>query len=191
LNEGIRASSAPRFGYLLSDDWLEPSAVEQALRIDADIVSTSATMYYADGTTALDGNPGARTMADFVNRPDLERKAAYLSHFFLFRKNVVIEAGGLDERIGDTPGIDDYDLPWVLLERGASVGIVESRLYNYRDHHRPRLTLGKRDEMLATLNRIFDKHGVNGERRQFLVEAHSRWFGRPVHEVLAELQSAS
>ncbi len=37
LNTGIRAASAPRVGLLLSDDWLEPRAVEESARLDADI----------------------------------------------------------------------------------------------------------------------------------------------------------
>ena len=43
LNLGIRSVTTPRFGILLTDDWLEPTAVEKCLTYDADIVSTGQT----------------------------------------------------------------------------------------------------------------------------------------------------
>ena len=69
--------------------------------------------------------------------------------------------GGLDETIGDSPGVDDFDLLWCMLDRGASLlAIVEERLYNYRDHDGERLTTRKKDEMVATFTRILEKHGI-------------------------------
>jgi hypothetical protein len=117
----------------------------------------------------------------------LEAQASYLSHFFLFDRSKLEEVGGLDESLGDGPGIDDYDLVWVLLERGATVHIVEQGLYHYRDHEEERLTLRPKAELLVTLGRILDKHGVTGADRDRLLAAKARWFGRPIHVVKAEL----
>jgi len=48
LNRGFRAARATRLGLLLSDDWLEPGAVEACLGRDADIVTTWKRSYAAD-----------------------------------------------------------------------------------------------------------------------------------------------
>src|SRR5262249_25965847 len=140
INTGIRAARSQRVGFLLSDDWLEPSAVAECLPLDADIVSTGLTGYAADGRTALPGLSRTPTDARLAQRSPLEQRAAYLEPFFLFKRDGLLAAGGVDERIGLT-GADDYDLIWTLLERGASVGVLPRRLYNYRDHFESRLTL--------------------------------------------------
>ena len=188
INEGIRAARAPRLGLLLSDDWLEPTAVEETLRIDADIVSAGITTFAADGVTRLDRPEDIVTMDGFLQRPTLERKAAYLQHFFLFSRTALAAVGGLDETLGDAPGIDDYDLVWTLLERGATVGILGRSLYNYRDHEGERLTLREPAQQVRTLERILAKHGVDGVEREALIEKHARWFGKPIHAVRGRAQ---
>lgn len=186
LNEGFRAARTPRVGLLLSDDWLEPDTVEACVGRNADIVTTWKRSYAADGVTELPRLRRQPTHARLDALPTLEAKADYLTHFFLFRRARLLEVGGVDESLGDSPGIDDYDLIWVLLERGATVEIVERFCYNRRDHHGERLTIRPTAEMLATLGRILDKHGVSGAERDELLRAKARWFGRPAHEVAAE-----
>lgn len=183
INDGLRAARAPRIGLLLSDDWLAPTAVEETLGIDADIVSAGITTFAADGVTRLDRPDDIVTMEGFLRRPTLERRAAYLQHFFLFSRTALTAVGGLDESLGDAPGIDDYDLVWTLLERGATVGIVGRSVYNYRDHDGERLTLRAPAEQVRTLERILAKHGIDGDERQRLVAGHARWFGKPIHAV--------
>jgi hypothetical protein len=186
LNVGIASASTGRIGLLLSDDWLAPSAVEACLRFPADIVSSRMRLYGADGAELV-GIRKQLSMDRFRQLGTLEAQASYLSHFFLFDRRKLEEVGGLDESLGDGPGIDDYDLIWVLLERGASVHIVEEDLYHYRDHEEERLTLRPKAELLVTLGRIFDKHGVTGAERERLLTAKARWLGRPIHAVKAEL----
>jgi len=119
--------------------------------------------------------------------PTLERKALYLQHFFLFQKRKLDEVGGLDETIGDFPGIDDFDLIWVLLEHGATVTTVPKFLYNYRDHFHERLTLKTRKAVaLANLGRILTKHRIPVELRKEVIAEHRIWFGRPIHVVMEE-----
>ena len=160
INLGIRHARAERIGLLLSDDWLDREAVAHCLPIDADIVCTRHTVYHADGVTVLQGASKTLTMRDYLKLPTLEAKANYLEHFFLFRRAALSEAGGLDETIGNFPGIDDYDLIWTLLEHGATVGIVEHRLYNYRDHDGERLTLADPVQAARNLEKILRKHGI-------------------------------
>ena len=185
INLGIRHARAERIGLLLSDDWLDREAVAHCLPIDADIVCTRHTVYYADGVTVLQGASKTLTMRDYLNLPTLEAKAKYLEHFFFFRKAALSEAGGLNETIGNFPGIDDYDLIWTLLERGASVAIVEHRLYNYRDHDGERLTLADPAQAARNLEKILRKHGIAESEIPAMVRKASRWFGKPYYKVLA------
>lgn len=96
--------------------------------------------------------------------------------------------GGADETRGDAPGINDYDLVWVLLEQGASVGIVERFCYNSRDHDHERLTLRPPGELLVVAARTLDKHCVSGVERQRILALRARWFGRPIRVVRAALE---
>jgi glycosyltransferase involved in cell wall biosynthesis len=186
LNAGIASATTKRIGLLLSDDWLAPSAVEACLPSPADIVSTGMQFHRADGAELVHIQRRL-TMDRFRQLGTLEAQASCLSHFFLFDRRKLEEVGGLDESLGDAPGIDDYDLIWVLLERGATVHIVEQDLYHYRDHEEERLTLRPQAELLVTLGRILDKHGVTGAERERLLTAQARWLGRPIHVVKAEL----
>jgi GT2 family glycosyltransferase len=190
LNVGFRTATADRVGLLLSDDWLEPTALEECLGSQADIVSTGKRAYSADGATEFASLRRFVSRARFEELATLEERADYLTHFFLFRRRKVLEVGGADETLGDAPGIDDYDLVWVLLEHGATVAIVERLLYSYRDHGAERLTLRPREELLLTLGRILSKHGIEGAARERLLTVKAHWLGRPVHVARAELQAA-
>ena len=188
LNVGFRAATADRVGLLLSDDWLEPFAVEACLALPADIVSTGQRRWAADGRTEIESIRRPVLTREFEALSTPEARAGYLTHFFLFRRSKILEVGGADETLGDAPGIDDYDLVWVLLEHGASVGIVEGFCYNYRDHDRERLTLRPPGELLVVAARTLDKHGVSGVERERILAARARWFGRPMHVVKAGLE---
>lgn len=180
LNTGISAAAAERIGFLLSDDWLDRTAVEDCLPPSSDIVSTGMRTYDADGTTEFENLTRVPTCEAFERLPTLEAKASYLRYFFLFRKETLDAVGGVDESIGLT-GADDYDLIWTLLEWGASVSIVEMRLYNCRDHTGQRLTLRAREAQIKDLQKILDKHGVSGQARERLIQAKSKWYGEPMH----------
>ncbi len=179
VNTGFERAAGARVGLLFSDDWLAPTAVEACAPIPADIVSTGHRGFAADGVTALEHLNRTPRRAVYDTLATLEEKAVHLTHFLLFDRASVLAAGGLDESLGDAPGIDDYDLVWTLLERGASVGLTERPLYNYRVHDEERLTLRSRPEQLRVLENILDKHRVTGEERARLIERHVRWFGRP------------
>jgi len=190
LNAGIAAATTSRVGFLLSDDWLLSDAVAECLPFSADIVSTGLTVYAADGLTPLEHISSHITWSGYESQPNLERKAAYLTHFFLFNKKKLEEVGCLDESLGDAPGIDDYELIWTMLERGASVAIVGKSLYCYRDHEEIRLTLREKQNLIRTMERILDKHGVPGAEREHLLARHARWFGKPIQTVWKELNQA-
>ena len=187
IHHGIPLASADRVGLLLSDDWLDPRAVERCLPHQVDIVSTGLTVFLADGRTPAMAPGAPPSLETFQKRTTLEERARYLKHFFLFRKTAIVEAGGLDESLGDYPGIDDFDLIWTMLERGATVAIVPASLYNYRDHDGERLTLRDRDQAKRTLERILEKHGLRGDEKARVLAIHLPWYGRPVHAAQAEI----
>jgi hypothetical protein len=185
VNLGISHTTTGRVGLLLSDDWLEPDCVETCLEHAADIVCTGNTGYFEDGVTANEKASQTLLNRTYFSLSTLEAKASYLGHFFLFSKSALLAAGGLDESIGNFPGIDDYDLIWTLLERGATVEIVERRLYNYRDHDGERLTLADPEQAVRNLRKILAKHGVAQAETDRIVESHRRWFGKAIYQVLA------
>jgi len=186
INQGIRHASADRVGLLLSDDWLEKEAIEATVKETADIVSTGYIVHFADGRPDLVSED--RSIAAFHACSTLEEKASFLRHFFLFRTAAVLSAGGLDESIGNYPGIDDFDLIWTLLERGATVAVVPRRLYHYRDHEQERLTLQSAEAMTCNLRKILHKHGVSERDAPRIIAKHAPWYGHPVSKVLNDME---
>ena len=189
LNTGIRASRTSHVGFLLADDWLENSAVECCLSHRADIVSSGLRVWNDDGHREFLSLQRRPTQAVYETLATIERKAAYLEHFFLFRRDALIAVGGVDETIGST-GADDFDLIWTMLEHGATVAVIPDLLYNYRDHHGERLSLRPADLQRRDLARILDKHGVRGDARERMLQEHAVWFGAPIHVVEAGLRAA-
>lgn len=186
INEGFASTAATRIGLLLSDDWLEPIAIEASLLHDADIVSGGKTHWRADGRTRIPGVEGLRTAEAYAAKTNDHDRANHLTHFLLFRHTAVDAVGGVDETLGDLAGVDDFDLPWCLLERGASVAFVERSLYHGRDHPGERLTLRDRATALASLERILEKHRVPEADRPRLLASHGRWYGRMIEATLID-----
>jgi glycosyltransferase involved in cell wall biosynthesis len=185
INQGFCNAECERIGLLLSDDWLRPDAVEKCLACEGDIVSTGLTCFAGNGVNEFESFSSDPRCSVYHNLATLEERAYYLTHFFLFRVAKIGEAGGLDESTGDAPGIDDYDFIWTLLEHGATVSIIEERLYCYRDHQGQRLTLRDPAEQVCNLVRILAKHGIRPEEQEEIVRRHSVWFGKPLHRVSA------
>jgi hypothetical protein len=185
INLGISLAETSRVGLLLSDDWLEPNCVATCLCHSADIVCTGHTIYFEDGLTVNQAGSQKLLNTAFSSLTTLEARASYLEHFFLFSKAALLSAGGLDESIGNFPGIDDYDLIWTLLEQGATVEIVEQRLYNYRDHDGERLTRADPEQAVRNLRKILRKHRLDQSEMRKIIESHRRWFGKSIYQVLA------
>jgi hypothetical protein len=186
INLGISFAQADRVGLLLSDDWLDLNCVATCLRHSADIVCTGHTSYFEDGHTANEAASQTLSKKVFLSLSTLEAKASYLEHFFLFSKVALLASGGLDESIGNFPGIDDYDLIWTMLEQGATVEIVEQRLYNYRDHDGERLTRADPEQAVRNLRKILRKHRLDRSEMRKIVASHRRWFGKAIYRVMAE-----
>jgi hypothetical protein len=191
INKGFRIASADRLGLLMSDDWLDLRAAELCLQHDADIVSTGHSFFAADGVTPLPEIDWTPSSQAYEQLPTLERKASYLKHFFFLRKSKVEEIGGADESLGNFPGIDDFDMIWVLLEHRASVAIEPVSLYNMRDHSGERLTLRSSEDSILGLQRILRKHGISDAEAVPIIDRHARWYGIPVSEAYRRIKSGS
>jgi len=185
INKGILQASSERVGLLLSDDWLDERAVAECLRNNADIVCTGSIVYYPDGSINERASRHP-SLQEFNSIATLEERASYLGHFFLLLRQAVLDAGGLDESIGDFPGIDDFDLIWTLLERDASVAVVTQGLYHYRDHDGERLTLRDPVQAVTNLKKILRKHGIADEQAVDIIKRHARWYGKPMYQVMDE-----
>src|SRR6266446_1860523 len=75
INTGIRKAGAERIGLLLSDDWLDRSAVAECLPIPADIVATGHAVYFPDGRVNEAACMDA-SVTRFEALPTLEAKAS-------------------------------------------------------------------------------------------------------------------
>ncbi len=183
INEGWEMADTERVGLLLSDDWIAPDAVSRCLEHQADIVSTGHRGLSADTQRQLwERIPDP---SEFAALGTLEEKASYLSHFFMFNREAVLAVGGVDPAIGLT-GADDYDLPWTLLEKGASVALIPEPLYFYRDHRKQRLTLRNQQDQVADLRRVLTKHGLPPAEIDRLTAEKKRWYGVPVHVAIED-----
>jgi len=186
INAGFAAAGCERVGLLLSDDWLEEDTLAACLARSEDLVATGRSAWDADGQRRLwERVPSAEAYARLA---DDEERAAYIGHFMVFRRDCFLSVGGVDPDIGLT-GADDYDLPWTLIEAGASVGCVERSLYQYRDHEQQRLTLRDRGAQVRDLARVLAKHGIDGQRAADLIRVKRRWYGEPVYRVLAQFRA--
>jgi glycosyltransferase involved in cell wall biosynthesis len=187
LNVGFRSASASRVGLLFSDDWLEPGAAEAALAVDADIVSAGKRIWSDDGRRPLEFVREVICSDSGLARcSTVEEQARYITHFLLMERSAVLAVGGVDETLGDLSGVDDYDLIWTLLERGATVGFAQGSAYNVRDHHGPRLTLRAPAEQVRSLRRILVKHGLDAAAQAEIIALHRPWYGRRISDVIAE-----
>jgi len=191
LNVGFQTASADRVGMLMSDDWLDPRAVELCVAQNADIVSTGHTFFAADGVTAFREIDWTPRWERYERLQTLERKASYLKHFLLVRKSMLQEIGGADDSLGNFPGIDDYDMIWTLLEHRATVALVAESLYNIRDHGSERLTLKSAQESVRGLERILRKHRIGDDEARGIVQRHSRWYGMPVNEAYRRIKAGN
>jgi len=181
INDGIALVESKRTGFLLSDDWLEPVAVEKCLPRSADIVSTQRTLYCAEGIAEI--HVRNRSIHQYAQLESNISRSEHLGHFLLFSTRALRDVGGVDPGVGLT-GADDFDLIWTLLDHGATVSIVEQSLYNYRDHHLQRLTLRNKEDQLRDLEKILDKHNVPIDDRPGIRARHGVWYGRRQSDVL-------
>ena len=162
LNALMEAAETRFVCILLSDDRLEPQAVETVSRYrrafpSVDFFHSSRRDMNGDGEPmgSVMRARDAFTLRHFVER------GSPVKHLMCWRRSLGLDHGGMREHLS-AHGCDDYDFPWRLAEAGASFRAIPECLYVYRVHDRgPRLTTDTPIQVqVDTLQRMFRDHGV-------------------------------
>jgi GT2 family glycosyltransferase len=160
FNTGMRRAETGFVAILLGDDMWAPEAVEVLTRAidtspESDFFHSGRRIVDDDGRQiAVQGCRTVTSVEDFGTTSPVK-------HLLCWRREKGLEAGGMDESL-DSVGVDDFDFPWTMAERGAAFTAVPEPLYVYRDHrasfrlttHLP-LSHHKRETA-----RILRKHGM-------------------------------
>jgi glycosyltransferase involved in cell wall biosynthesis len=162
LNTGMRRAETDFVAILLGDDVWSTDAVEVLGR---HVAASPGIDFFHSARRAMDedGNPISSVMPSrpHVSIDDFMVRSP-VKHLLCWRREKGLAIGGMDESLNSV-GVDDYDFPWSMAERGASFEAIPDCLYIYRDHRESfRLTthlpLNHHKRELA---RILRKHGAN------------------------------
>ncbi len=158
LNEGLHMATGTYFTNLVSDDTWEPERLEREVRV-LDEAGSDVAACYADAWVI--DEEGVRrdrlgTWAKFRGG-DLYRDMVTLRFFppaqtGLFRRSVVLEVGGYNERL---TFVDDWDL-WLKVARCHRILYVPEPLGSYRIHG-GNATKEAVDEFFADARTTFDE----------------------------------
>jgi glycosyltransferase involved in cell wall biosynthesis len=174
INAGMRRAGTPFVALLLGDDLWAPRAVEVlndhiARHPDVDFFhSAKGHVDESDRVVRLGRCRRSFRLEDFwMGSP--------VKHLLCWRRELALAIGGVDESLNQI-GVDDYDFPWTMAERGARFHGIDECLYLGRLHcDHPRLTthtplsVNKRD-----VRRILRKHGVGFLQRRLIVARRRR-----------------
>ena len=125
-NEALALASGSFIGLLDHDDEITPDAMLQVASV---IAQADADLIYSD-EDKID-SLGQRCEAFFKPAwsPDLLLSCNYISHFGVYRKNIVDDIGGFREGV---EGSQDYDLALRFTERTDKVFHIPAVLYHWR-----------------------------------------------------------
>jgi filamentous hemagglutinin family protein len=151
-------------GWVDSDDWLAPTALEQTVQVlevqpDIGMVYTDHWVTDAAGTVHGLGRrcqipySKERLLLDFVT-----------FHFRLIRRSVYDQVGGIDQ---SCQRVYDYDL-CLRLSETTEIYHLDEPLYFYRYHETSRSNLWRREQILWThriLNRALHRRGLSDRYR--------------------------
>lgn len=177
INTGMRWGRTPFVALVFADDMLATEAVgtltDHIVRYpDVDFFHSSRVILDADDRPISGVYPSQEAFAleDFP-------WGSPVKHLLCWRRDRALAIGGLDESLNSI-GVDDYDFPWMMAERGARFRAIGECLYLYRNHcEHYRLTthvpLSVHKQEIA---RILRKHGVGAVMRALII-ARRRWNG--------------
>ena len=160
FNTGMRRAETAFVATLFGDDLWAPTAVEVLGR---SIDTSPSTDFFHSSRRIIDenGRPISSILRSrkTVSVDDFLRYSP-VKHLLCWRRELGLAIGGMDESL-DSVGVDDFDFPWTMAERGATFTAIEDCLYLYRDHREffrltTHLPLNHHKREIA---RIIDKHG--------------------------------
>ena len=134
-NQGISAASNAALAladgeyvaFLDHDDELNPDALYQVVQLLND--GGEFDFIYSDEDKR---DPGGALVSPFFKpdwSPDLQNSSNYVTHFSVYRREIVEEAGGFRTEFD---GSQDYDLALRVTERTDRIGHVRKVLYTWR-----------------------------------------------------------
>ncbi len=163
LNIGMRGSNTEYLCILLSDDKLDPKAIEI---IQKYIQRFPETDFFYSSRKYIDAQGQIKTplmkRKRKFNIDDFAKKGSPVKHLLCWRRVKGLEIGGMDETLSDH-GCDDYDFPWRMAEAGCRFKAIKECLYYYRIHHdfhrlTTHVSLARQVECLKAM---FRKHKVS------------------------------
>jgi glycosyltransferase involved in cell wall biosynthesis len=161
FNTGMRRAGTEYVAILLGDDLWAPEAVEVlarniTTRPEIDFFHSSYRIVDDEGRPVSSVYRSASSVApeDFLT-------GAPVKHLMCWRRELGLGIGGMDESLYSV-GVDDFDFPWSMAERGATFAPIPECLYVYRDHREgfritTHVTLKQHTRELA---RVMRKHGA-------------------------------
>ncbi len=190
LNAGMRHATTEFVGILHGDDLWSSDSVRVLLR---NIAAQPGVDFFHSSRRFIDEDD--RSLSGVY-----EAKARFsvedfhwsspVKHLLCWRREFALAIGGIDESLPSV-GPDDYDFPWVMMERGATFRAVRECLYIYRDHRQSyRLTTHlpltvHRDG----IRRILEKHAVPPAIiEQRLAESERSYLQQCLYESEADMQ---
>ena len=161
FNTGMRRADTEFVAILLGDDLWAPVAVEVLRRSldehpDADFFHSSRRVIDERGEALSSSTrAGRETCPPRTSSPPRPSSTCSAGG-----AEMALEIGGMDESLNSV-GVDDFDFPWTMAERGARFQAIPDCLYLYRDHRESfRLTTHlPRSHHKREIARIMRKHG--------------------------------
>jgi glycosyltransferase involved in cell wall biosynthesis len=133
LNSGMRAASTEFSAILLADDQWSHNAIA----ILNDHIRTFQNIDFFHSSRRYINENDEPISSVYPSRSNFRVEDFLLSspvkHLLCWRVSKALEIGGMDESLS-SHGVDDYDFPWSMAERGAIFRSVPDCLYLYRDH---------------------------------------------------------
>ena len=179
FNTAMRRAETEFVAILLGDDVWSPTAVEVLTKY---ITASPGIDFFHSARRAMDAE-GRLVSSVMPSRPsvsvdDFAIKSP-VKHLLCWRREKGLAIGGMDESLNSV-GVDDYDFPWSMAERGARFKAIPDCLYIYRDHREffrltTHLPLSHHKRELA---RILRKHGVGESTISSRVAAAERGYLR-------------
>jgi asparagine synthase (glutamine-hydrolysing) len=173
INKGFRKASGALVGWINSDDYLEPNAVE---RIVGSYLQNPGSVLFHGRVRVVDENGRYLRLAKDHGRPmTYERLLNGIDHLCqpgsFYRRDVLEKVGFLDESLRF---VMDYDL-WLRLLKMGNAEYIPAILANYRVHKTTKTNTLK-DVFFAETFQVQDKYGgrLLAPRR---VMAFAKWAG--------------
>jgi teichuronic acid biosynthesis glycosyltransferase TuaG len=162
LNTGMRHARTSFVAILLGDDVWSPDAVAV---LSAHISQFPGIDFFHSSRVFIDEHD--KPISSVYHSRESFGLEDFLftqpvKHLLCWRREQALSFGGMDESLNSV-GVDDFDFPWTMAERGATFMAIKGPLYLLRDHRDGyRLTTHLPLSVhIQEIKRIMRKHGAS------------------------------